>query len=128
MHKYIFVAAMAAITLFTLAPSSHAGLKWNYEVTHVTNGAFGAVGSARASSDNKQYIGCWVTSTASSAVGGCQARRSDGAVKSCSTSNASIVANMRAINEGSFIYFNYSGGACTSLQVSNYSTYRPKTP
>jgi len=89
--------------------------------------ASGMLGAARNSSDTTQFIGCKTVSDASSSFGTCTALDSTRLFRSCTTSNANMIAAMRAIVGDSYIIFNWnSSGACTAVSVLNESDVDPK--
>ncbi|HVZ71990.1 MAG TPA: hypothetical protein VHJ20_06405 [Polyangia bacterium] len=129
----------------------HAGYKvtpsaWEVSFSgSASSGSFaGALGSARASSDGYQYIGCeagWF-GPASSAVtatftpttyGYCYARDRSGNVRSCylSAHSNDAMTTLSTINQDSYLavsYFTVSGNVyCSSVWVDNYSHNPVKT-
>jgi len=104
--------------------------------------AKGSVGSARASGDLQQFIGCQTTFELNNASvhGICWARTADGREVRCdkwvSASSAFVdqqmLDTMRSVNPTSLITFSYQGldtvGTCQTLSVENGSLYRPTSP
>lgn len=91
--------------------------------------ARGSMGDARNSADPLQFIGCYISSGTGFMVVVCEARTSTGTYKSCATTDANMVAAARSISASSYIFFRWDiSGACTAVQVTNYSSVRPAVP
>lgn len=125
------IAAAAALATVLCVSSAWAGRKFAAPVTinSTQQWAAGSLGSARNSIDTVQYIVCSVVS--SSTPGGdlafCTARRSDGAMATCTTTKANMLAGARAISSQAYINFGWDDeGECTYLQIRNSSEYEPK--
>ncbi len=98
------------------------------QVDAATRWAYGALGSARNSSNSTEYIGCRVTTYLSgSATVSCYARAPSNEYGSCSTSAMSLVEAARAITSDSYVRFTWlSTGECASIEVYKNSFYEPK--
>jgi hypothetical protein len=91
--------------------------------------ARGAMGDARNGPDSVQFIGCYNVGMVGLSIVACEAQTATGVYKSCSTTDANMVASARSISVGSYIFFRWdASGACTNVQVTNYSTMRPAVP
>jgi hypothetical protein len=108
--------------------SANAGYHFSTAVvSNPGSGAYGAVHSARTSSDSKQFIGCAAygsTSTSSTYVA-CSASDSSGRGTYCATYNPSYYMWQSAmgVNDASFIIFDVdSKGNCTYIYHNNSST------
>ena len=108
--------------------SAFAGNKTSYEVTIVTAGAkpyaTGDLGYVRNTLDSTQYIGCEATTT----LGTCYAVNSAGLYKSCSTTDAALIALIQTIKGDSNLLFSWSttDGSCKGIRVRNDSLAAPK--
>ena len=82
------------------------------------NTASGSIHTARYSSDSVQSIGCG----SYGGSGFCLAASASGAGGSCATTDAALIDVMRAINPGSYVYFQWdASGNCTYVLVNNNS-------
>lgn len=117
----------ALVALLMLGPSARAGERRNSEVSidDQSRQASGARGSARASTDCLQYIGCQVRGNHDgTATVGCVARNANGFQMACESTVPSIVNTALSISDSSHISFIYDGnGNCRSLLVSNNSRW-----
>jgi len=43
------------------------------------------------------------------------------------TTDPEMIATVRSLSDGSLPYFEWDGGSCRSVTVSNYSHFRPKS-
>ena len=124
MNKLAIGLALAA----TLAvQAANAGYHYSTPITVGTGGAYGAVRSARTSSDSKQFIGCaaFGAVNSTSTYVACSAEDSAGHSLYCATYNPSFYVWEAAmsVNEASMIIFNVdSSYNCTYIYVSNSST------
>lgn len=115
-----------------LCATAWAGYRYPFEVQidAVNRTAKGALGSARASADANQAIGCRI----GAAAGGsptvyCFAVDAVGNRAQCSSSDQAIVTVARAITDSSMISFGWSTqGTCLTLTVENYSSNPPLEP
>lgn len=134
MKKYLLLAILSICGL-CISNDSYAGRRLVQEVVVNTTAKYanGSVGSARASADNNQYIGCYisVTSGGSSSVISCNATNSANVSISCNKSNpsAAMLQAVASVSESSYIYFTLdASGYCSVVQVTNSSSNRPMTP
>jgi hypothetical protein len=122
----LFFTLTTLLTLsFVTTSNVLAGVKGTYNVSVSTTSFSGSLGTARNSADSNQQIGCWSYDSGS---GFCYGKDSAGTSKSGTTSNAAMLTSIRSIKGDSYIRVNFSGGACTSVFVSNYSNLAPKAP
>jgi hypothetical protein len=123
---------LAMLLIGSLAGGAYAGYKSSAPVYVDTTArvAWGAMGTARNSSDANQNIGCAIwggTGTIPEAY--CSATDQNGVSLSCYGTNANVIAAAHAVTTDSWIYFNVDGaGNCTTLYVYNYGEYSPKQP
>jgi hypothetical protein len=119
--------------LLGAAPRAHAGTREADATLIITKAdasgeAFGALGSARNSSDTNQYIGCDVAAFSGSGSSvHCFARDASGNGAGCSSSDPALVQSVSSLNSDSFLHFAFSPSAtCTSIRVYTYSAQEPK--
>jgi hypothetical protein len=128
-RKLQIAALLASLALGTTA---WAGYRYTAEVqidvAHRT--ARGALGAARASVDPYQAIGCRIgASPGGDPVLYCFATDATNYTATCSSKSGSILTVASMIRDSSFISFGWdAGGACTSLNVENYSSHLPPQP
>lgn len=130
--KTVFaIASLAAVAGVLFAGRSEAGTKSPEPVViDVAHKAFwGNMGSARASADSLQYIGCEISSSAAALSANCTARDAAGTSVTCSTTNANMIQAAGAVGSGSTVVVVHDGaGTCTSVRVQNYSYFSIKVP
>jgi hypothetical protein len=126
----ISATALGAAMVLGAAGTAYAGNYVNYQthVTHYSSGggwAAGVVSAARNSSNASEYIGCQVaTYSSGAAYGTCYATDAANASVYCSSSNAALIAQMRAISDNSYVQFAADpSGACTTVYVHQSSRY-----
>jgi hypothetical protein len=88
----------------------------------------GTVGDPRSSVDTHQYIGCSATSYASGgSYASCSATDANGKSAYCYTYNADLRQAVLGIKGDSYVaFFGSPSGQCTTIIVSNGSSYAPK--
>jgi len=114
-----------ALAAAVLSSTAMAGLKSSQNVVINTGSMFanGDSGFVHNSSDGDQYIFCRI----SGSTGTCYARNRDQVSRSCSTTNSTLLNNIRYIHGDSYIYFKWNDdGVCTTITVENGSVTRPK--
>lgn len=115
-----------------LGATAWAGYRYPLEVQIDTTNrtAKGALGSARASTDSNQVIGCRITTAAgTSPVIYCYAVNAVGLKAECSSTDQALVTVASAITDSSLITFSWNTqGLCASLTVENYSSNPPLQP
>ncbi|MBD2255592.1 hypothetical protein [Nostoc parmelioides] len=90
--------------------------------------ASGALGTVRNSSNNVDYIGCGVFNSGNSVLIKCTARNSATLV-TCLGSGPALLPVVQSLNSDSYLSFSWDElGQCTSISVSNFSSYEPKLP
>lgn len=131
--KFAMCAALAAAT--ALSGAALAGERVNVPVTFETNPqgqvyrAYGMIGTARNSSDGQQTIGCFVAAVGPGLQAGCEAKNAIGAVISCTSGAANMVAAAQAVGPDSYIDFiRDPAGTCTSIYVANSASNPVKQP
>jgi hypothetical protein len=126
-HAQIAGGLLVAAVIGVVA-TSQAGQKLTQTVTVNTTSrfAYGSLGSARASADTNQTIGCSTFHTGATI---CSARDAAGINGACSTTDPAYRSAANSLNGDSRIYFQWdTAGACTYLQIENYSSWAPKQP
>ena len=124
MLKVKRIAAAAGMGTLLLTEAM-AGRKITDEVVITSTYFSGSMGSARASADSLQYIGCF---TVNGDGGSCYARDAAGTTKMCAWSNPNFLRTVESINPASSIYVEFTKSTCTYIDVGNFSWYRPMTP
>lgn len=121
-----WIVVVACVVGVAWSRGADAGLKQSFPVTISSSYAYGSIGSARASADATQYIGCSSYGTS----GACVALDATGNnFKMCAWSNAAQAAAVHSIGPHSYIVFYFdTSGNCTNIYVSNYSYQLPATP
>ena len=124
MLKVKRIAAVAGICTLLLTQAM-AGDKYVETVIVGATYFSGSMGSARASSDSVQYIGCFMVNGEG---GNCYARDAAGTTKMCYWTNPNFLRTVESINPASSIYVTFSKGICTYINVGNFSFNRPMSP
>lgn len=121
--SYPLLGLVAGLTGL-LSSTSHAGIDVAAPVyiNTATGVVTGAMGYARHTSDNVQFIGCFSSGYSAS----CQARDASGLLITCYTSDPSHMEAIKSIGDDSRIYFRYEGGSCKNVYVYNYSYWRSR--
>jgi hypothetical protein len=131
--------AAAFLMIVTLAASAHAGWRNPVPVTVRTqtyNGgsykeAWAALGDARASTDNFQYLTCRIAAGTLDSRPGVACWAGDASLNyaSCVTSAPQMVAIVASISDSSWVYFRDDGaGNCVDIEIYQSSTYAPRQP
>jgi hypothetical protein len=124
--------AAAVLVVAAAAPAAWAGYKQvNTVYVDTTNrSGEGALGSVRNSADTTQLVGCWISaSNTGSLTGYCYARNASGVSGNCTTSSPELISQIRTISGDTYIRFYWdTAGTCTSIFVSNFSSFEPKSP
>ena len=125
-------AVLGGVLAVGVVTSAWAGYRNDYPVVVDTTyrEARGSLGSARASADSTQYIGCSVYSYA---TGGsfmyCNASSASNSYGSCTSSDPILMDAARSVKDGSYVYFGWdAGGNCQFVHVVNTSYIAPKAP
>ena len=125
--------ASAALTWICVARAGYTVTQTVYVNPEIRQ-AYGALGSARNSSDPDELIGCFVTAQPGHASGECHATSNAGntgtaSTGECETVDPNILAGIRTIKGDSSVYFSWDeGGSCNALYVDNYSYLSGKNP
>jgi hypothetical protein len=127
------VFAVPVVAAFALsAVYARAGYRYSPSTVGVTPSAgYGSMGSARNSSDTRQYIGCsvdtYATGTAASVY--CSATDASGRTAACASYNPVLVAAANSLSGDSYVAFYFDGsGTCTELYTTTASSFAPKNP
>ena len=133
--KWVSVSVVLSVLAVSacLSTPAFAGKKIteNVVVDTVARYAYGSVGSARNSTDQNQWIGCYViaTSTAANSFGGCSGANSNNTPFSCTVSSNKIalMEAIRSVQGDSRIRVEWdASGNCTRIDVNNDSRREPK--
>jgi hypothetical protein len=126
MSKRNTVRILAA--LVALTASAYAGAKYNYNVYVGTTMSYGTMGTARASVDNYQFLGCYKYGTNTYSSVTCTARDATGKQMACFSRNADLKDAASGITDGAYISFHLDPAdtaKCDSLLVDAASAYAP---
>jgi len=129
MKKTLLVAAALAAISLGVVHESRAGLRVSYPVTVNTTSrtAYGALGTARNSSDNLQRIGCYVFRFSNDGYAWCDATNSAGTSVACTTNQPGHLIAIESVKGDSFLYFTWQlDGDCNWFRVGQDSRYEPK--
>ena len=134
MPNWIHLAIASFVVLLTLTSPASAGQKTEADVTinFTTRTASGAIGTARASSGNQQNIGCQATLSVTPGVSSqtfvmCSATNASGQSVFCVAPVTFFHDVAATLADDSFIKFTWSDtGTCSSIEVRNYSYYKPR--
>ncbi|MFO0683916.1 MAG: hypothetical protein U0234_17820 [Sandaracinus sp.] len=131
----ITAATLTFLAVTTLGiGTAFAGAHWGMEVDIDLSArtAEGTMGTARASADGTQYIGCTVRATTGPDVVRvtCQARDAQGANLVCSSTRPVMIQAAAALQANSHLYFRAapSTSECMTLHVDNFSYNDLVTP
>lgn len=114
-----------AVVAMGASVAAFAGFHQGQQVVIIDASSFanGDLGYVHNTPDSFQYIGC----TSSGASASCFARNLAGLQRSCSTSNATMLASLHALNGDSYLIFGWNAsGQCTFISVHNGSLTVPK--
>jgi hypothetical protein len=116
------------------ASTALAGYKQTQQVyvNQSTRVAYGSVGDARASSDSKQYIDCYVVYNNATPFAACEAHNSAGTGGICHFQTSQTITAIQMIatqTTASSYYFTWdANGICTYLNIANGSYSTPMVP
>ncbi len=115
----------AAASLLALSWNTFAGVTWSHEVAATDTYIRGGVSAADQSSDNTQYVGCYINSYDGGAAVVCIGRTSSGTVKSCidTDPNEATLNAVSTISDSVYIYAEVDSGTCTRLSVHSSSAF-----
>jgi hypothetical protein len=120
---------LATLTvLLAISATALAGYSSSAPVVVTASYGYGALGSARDSADNVQFIGCTVQGQATSAASAyCWARDASSKAVSCATNNPGLISLIQSMPSDAVLWFFYdANGVCTTINLSNYSYDQPK--
>src|SRR4051812_6068552 len=124
MHSDLRRMFLATLAAAAFSASAFAGFRTEQEVVigdqqKLANGDMGYV---RQTSDDVQYIGCFVAGDA----GYCFARNNAGVTRSCWSDDARWVKVMAAVSSDTYLLFYWdAGGNCTYVSAKNGSAGVP---
>jgi hypothetical protein len=122
----VLLGSGCALAMWAASHSAWAGAKNPYTVyINTTEGyANGTLAGTYRSSNTVEYIGCWTERINSITHGYCYARNSANIYRTCQTTNADMLATMRAVNSTSYIDFGWgTGTSCSWVYVHNQSNH-----
>jgi len=130
--KLLVAATFGVASVIVVPTAVDAGttVTWPLQ-TDLSTYAWGALGDVRNSASSNEYIGCTFYANVNAALTEvqCTARDANNQIFWCHSTDAAIRSVATSMTANSFVFFNGSnGGACTYLQVDNYSYLRPTTP
>jgi hypothetical protein len=135
MKRFIAIALVACSALVLCERATEAGAKYGgevsiWQVTPTFTDVRGAVGSARASADFNQYIGCYTNwAPGQTPWGYCSAVDSAGNYRSCYWTGSDFATAISGIGPLSYIDFGFgSDNRCSNLTIYNYSYDPPPVP
>ncbi|MBP6749282.1 MAG: hypothetical protein KA144_06550 [Xanthomonadaceae bacterium] len=114
---------MLTIGLSLSAAAAQAGYDGNFPVVvdDANKQAYGTLVGARRSADTVQRLGCTLKSD--NAV--CYATNAAGVYRSCTTTDAALMAVARSISSESYLWFVWNAaGTCTSITVGLGSQFK----
>jgi hypothetical protein len=132
-HKATLAAAVALATL-TCSALAFGGSKYSLPVVVdlATNNAYGAIGSARASSDSNQIIGCETVGLSAgpeNTYGYCFAYDANANLGMCNWTGATWATAVASITPMTRLNFSWdSSGNCTQIDIGNWSFFPPPVP
>jgi len=129
--KKLVVAVAVAGGVIAAGYSARAGQKTsNPASVDITNrAAAGGLGSTRSTADIYSYVGCATYRTSTDYFGVCQARNAAAESGSCITRDPMILANIRAVTPGTFVYYTWDiNGNCDYVQIRTMSNMQPMVP
>ena len=132
-HISSLVGGVLGVAILAAAGAATAGAKWTDDVYVNATGrtGWGALGTARNTSNTTEYIRCAVSFSEAWSGGEpyvyCYARDASGTSTSCGAYSKELAEVLHALNGDSYLYFTGSGtSTCQHIEVSNSSTYEPK--
>lgn len=120
---------LGAFLLASLVATAHAGLTYGVVVSVTPTAAQGSMAAARSAPDNITYLECSETAMVGSNYVACYAREAGGKSAACATNDPNMVAQVRALQGDSSLYFAWdSSGHCSQISVTQGSMFGPKSP
>lgn len=127
MQNKLVIVAILALS----GASALAGFKQNPPVIVSGNSIYGPMGTARASSDSIQYIGCELLASLTYAFATCSGRTSTGITFTCWTEDEALMKTVAAMTDGAYITFAVDAAdpsECNYISVRTSSRYAPPVP
>lgn len=125
--RNLLIAGVFAVVSMAGVARVSAGWVSHYQVGVGLSSASGALGSARNSADNHQYIGCHIYTGYEPPLVYCIAVNSIGAYGSCTTTVARHLQAAQSMAGDSWVGFAWDvHGKCTALNIGHQSYYQPK--
>jgi hypothetical protein len=128
----VVVAALGMLALsLATARFAAAGLKSTFHTVTVGDPyTSGSMGTARGTSDTKQWMGCSVVVDGNGApYGFCECNNSAGTYKGCTTTSPGHIQIISAASNEAWVRFSVDGnGNCMYLEIANDSSDAPKKP
>jgi hypothetical protein len=123
------VLVFSALAIAGASGSVLAGQKSENTVTVTSTTASGSLGTARSSADTNQMIQCTVKGFSTQAAVSCAARDAAGNYFSCTAYSTTLATAAAGIGPNSRLYIvANSSGACTQIDSTNGSYYKPVVP
>jgi hypothetical protein len=136
MPNWMPLISASTLVLLTLASPASAGQKSEADVSinYATRTASGAIGTARSSAGTNQNIGCQSVLSITPGVSSetylvCSAANANGDSVFCIAPVTFFHDVAATIADDSYIKFTWNdNGDCSSIEVRNYSYYKPRQP
>lgn len=130
-RQVLAIAAVAAVAGVLFVGRSEAGTKdpepVGIDAAHKT--FWGNLGSARASADSVQHIGCQIAASSAGISAYCLARDAASVSVSCSSNDPFIVQALQGLDSGSTLVVVHDGaGKCLNVTVRDFSYFSIKAP
>lgn len=132
MKRFKQTLGMSAALVLLAVPVAYAGSKTQFFVTinSTTRTAYGAMGTARNSTDSVQNIYCrtFADTTSGESVR-CFANNAAGVYVSCYSSSPALIRSVQSANDSAYLYFAWdAAGVCQTIDVLKGSHLEPKAP
>jgi hypothetical protein len=125
MRSHFHRAVVTTLAAAAFSASAFAGFRTAQQVVMSDDKklANGDIGYVHQTSDDVQYIGCFVAGDA----GYCFAQNKAGVARSCWSDDPQWVSVMAGVSKDTYLLFNWdAGGYCTYVSATNGSTGVPK--
>ncbi|NOK09105.1 hypothetical protein [Corallococcus exercitus] len=132
MKRFTQALGMSVALVLLAVPVAYAGSKTAFFVTINTTArtAYGAMGTARNSTDAIQNIYCRTFADATSGESvRCFANSAAGVYVSCYSYSPALIRSAQAASDSAYLYFAWdASGVCQTLDVLKGSHLEPKAP
>jgi hypothetical protein len=127
---FVLISVLGVLIAIGAASAALAGYKGTYPVYVQPTFAYGAMGTARNSTDGTQYIGCSVSYTSDNGWwADCQAKNSAGDYFYCWTNDPVMAQVVLGNSEGAYLYMSRPAAnqtRCDEIEVRHHSYHEPK--